>query len=71
MPYLEQKRNLWYAVLTIPVDVRKTLGKFRFVKSTGEGDRREAQRIAFQFVANWQLIVKLKRALGQFQYIQL
>ena len=61
MPYLEQKRNLWYAVLTIPKDVREALGKLRFVISTGEGDKRDAQRIAYQYVAGWQLRIEQAR----------
>lgn len=62
MPHLEKRRNLWYAVLTIPEDVRPTLGQLRFRKSTGESDPRKAQIIANQYVAGWK--VRIEQARG-------
>lgn len=54
MSYLERRRNLWYAVLTIPSDVRHEFnGKQRFVKSTGTSDKAKAQQVAFALVAEW------------------
>lgn len=54
MSHLERRRNLWYAVLTIPSDVRHEFdGKRRFVKSTGTSDKAKAQSVAFALVAEW------------------
>ncbi|MFD2190013.1 tyrosine-type recombinase/integrase [Pistricoccus aurantiacus] len=54
MSHLERRANRWYAVLTIPQDVRSEFaGKIRFVKSTGTGDKRVAQARAFAMVATW------------------
>ena len=58
MPYLEKRRQLYYAVLTIPVKSRESLGKARYVKSTGTSDRRKAALIANQYVAGWKLLIE-------------
>jgi len=59
--YLEQRRNLYYAVFTIPIDCRKSLGKNKFVKSTHSADKRKAQLIAYQYVASWMLLIEKVR----------
>lgn len=61
MPNLEKRRQLWYALLTVPEDARKTLGRLRFRKSTGTSNRREAAVIAAQYVAGWKLLIKQAR----------
>lgn len=53
MSYLERRRNLWYAVLTIPSDVREKLGKLRFVQSLGTADKGKAQRESLPLIAKW------------------
>ncbi|WGI26600.1 tyrosine-type recombinase/integrase [Halomonas alkaliantarctica] len=54
MSHLERRANRWYAVLTIPKEVRPKLGgKIRFVKSTGTTDKRVAQSRAYALVAEW------------------
>lgn len=54
MSHLEKRANRWYAVLTIPEDVRpKFGGKMRFVKSTRTTDKRVAQSRAYALVAEW------------------
>lgn len=54
MSHLERRANRWYAVLTIPKEVRPKLGgKIRFVKSTGTTDKRVAQPRAYALVAEW------------------
>lgn len=55
--YLEKRRQLYYAVLTVPKSLQSKLG-LRFVKSTGEGDRRRAATIASQLVAGWKLLIE-------------
>lgn len=63
MPNLEKRRQLYYAILTIPSKAREQIGKLRYVQSTGTGDKRQAQLIANQYVAGWQVLIK--RALGE------
>lgn len=55
--YLEKRRQLYYAVLTVPKALQPELG-LRFVKSTGTGDRRKAKDIASQLVAGWKLLIE-------------
>lgn len=57
MSYLEKRRKLYYAVLTIPAKARESLGKLRYVKSTGTSDKRKAELIANQYVAGWKLLI--------------
>lgn len=55
--YLEKRRQLYYAVLTIPKALQAALG-LRFVKSTGEGDRRKAKDIALGYVLGWKILIE-------------
>jgi phosphoglycerate dehydrogenase-like enzyme len=59
MAYLERRRNLWYAVLTVPADVREKLGKLRFVQSLGTPLKNTAEREAAP------LIAKLKAQIAE------
>lgn len=61
MAHLEQRRNLWYAILTVPEDIREKLGRLRFRRSTGTGDKTKAQIIANQYVAGWKLLIEQAR----------
>ncbi|MBW6391807.1 DUF6538 domain-containing protein [Billgrantia antri] len=62
MSHLEKRANRWYAVLTIPEDVRHQFGgKLRFVKSTGTTDKRAAQVRAFALVAEWKAEIESAR----------
>jgi len=54
--YLEKRRQLYYAVLTVPKTLQADLG-LRFVKSTSTGDRRRATIIASQLVAGLYLFI--------------
>lgn len=60
--YLELRRQLYYAVLTVPKSLQGELG-LRFVQSTGTGDRRLAKDIAAQLVSNWK--VQIEQARGR------
>lgn len=52
--YMEPRRNVWYARLTIPEDVRHHFdGKLRFFKSTKHSDQHKAQVVTFELVAQW------------------
>ena len=55
--YLEKRRQLYYAVLTVPDALREELG-LRFIQSTGTGDRRQAKIIAASLVAGWKLLIE-------------
>jgi integrase len=58
--YIELRRRLYYAVLTVPRELREELG-LRFVQSTGTSDRRKAILIASQLVAGWRLQIEKAR----------
>lgn len=60
MARLEQRRRLYYAVRDIPKPLQAKLGKRRFLKSTGTGDRAEAQLVAATFDVAW--LEKIARA---------
>lgn len=57
MSYLEKRRNLYYAVLTIPEDVREKLGKLRFVQSLGTPIKSVAEREAAPLVGKWKAMI--------------
>ena len=57
MSYLERRRNLWYAVLTIPEDARDALGKIRFVQSLGTPDKRKADQEKLPLIAKWKAMI--------------
>lgn len=63
MDHIELRRNIWYAVLTIPSDVRTKLGKLRFVKSLRTPDQRAAIRLARPLVAGWK--AQIMQARGE------
>lgn len=62
--YLEEARNNWDAVLTVPEKLRGVNGlpKLRFRISTGTSDKRKARIIAAQYVAGWKLLIE--QAMG-------
>lgn len=53
MKHAERRANLWYAVLTVPPDVRPIVGKLRFVQSTQTADKSEASLRVALLVAGW------------------
>lgn len=53
MQHLEKRANLYYAVLTVPSDVRPTIGKMRYVQSTQTGSLPEATVRAGALVHRW------------------
>lgn len=58
MPYLEKRRNLYYAKLTIPEDVREKLGnKLRFFKSLGTPIKSVADREAAPLIGKWKAMI--------------
>jgi integrase len=58
MSHIEQRRNLWYATLTVPLKARESVGKAKFIQSLGTPDKREAQRLAPPLIAKWQAIIR-------------
>ncbi|MES2714637.1 MAG: tyrosine-type recombinase/integrase [Pseudomonadota bacterium] len=61
MSHIERRANLFYAVLTVPPDVRHIIGKLRFVKSTETGSRLEAGIRAAMLVAGWKAEISKAR----------
>lgn len=61
MKHLEQRANLYYAVLTIPKEVRHIIGKLRFVQSTQTGNKAEATLRAALLVAGWKSEIEKAR----------
>lgn len=59
--HLELRYKTYYAVLTVPKDVRFYLGKPRFFKTTGTSDLRIAQARADLFVIKWQAEIAMAR----------
>lgn len=65
--YLEPRANTWYAVYTVPEEVRHIIGtpehpKARFVQSTKTAHRPTAKQRAAVLVAGWQAEVAKARA---------
>lgn len=60
--HLEKRKATWYAVLTVPADLRPTIGKLRYCQSTKTGDRGMAQTRAAVLVAVWK--AELRKARG-------
>lgn len=63
MRHIEKRANRYYAVLTVPPDVRHIIGKLRFVQSTQTEDRAEATLRAAVLVAKWK--AEITKARGQ------
>lgn len=61
MSYLEKRRNLYYAVLTIPEDVREQFGKIRFVQSLGTPIKTIAEREAAPLIGKWKALIAQAR----------
>ncbi len=53
MKHAEKRANLWYALLTVPPDVRPIIGKLRFVQSTKTADKAKAELAVAFLVAGW------------------
>ena len=62
MAYLEKRRNLYYALLTIPEDVREKFGgKLRFVQSLGSPIKSVAEREAAPLIGKWKAMIEEAR----------
>ncbi len=53
MPNIEKRRNVWYATLHVPGDVRLQLGKSKLFQSLKTTDKRTAESRAAVVVAKW------------------
>lgn len=63
MSHIEKRANLWYALLTVPKDVRDIIGKNKYVKSTETAERGEALNRSAVLVSMWR--AEIKRARGK------
>lgn len=52
--HIEQRRLTWYAILNVPPDVQRKVGRKRFLQSLKTRDRKVAERRAKPVVAEWQ-----------------
>jgi integrase len=59
--HIERRRNLWYATLTVPADIRGKLGKHKFIQSLGTPDKRKALALAAPLIATWRAIIRRER----------
>lgn len=55
LPYMniEERQGLWYAVVTIPKDLRATLGAVKFIQSLKTHNKQEAQLKAYPLITKW------------------
>lgn len=63
MKHLEKRANLYYAVLTVPADVRHIIGKLRFVQSTQTDNLSEAIGRVAALVHRWK--AEIAKARGR------
>ena len=63
MRHLEKRANVWYAKLTIPAEVRSTIGKLRFFQSTKTGELAKAHERAAVLVIGWKAEIAKARGL--------
>ncbi len=59
--HIEQRRLGWYAVLNVPTDVQKKIGKKRFRMSLKTRDKKAAERLAKPLIAVWEQQIALAR----------
>jgi integrase len=59
--YLEKRRRRYYAVLEVPKDLRKTLGKARFVQSLKTDSLALAERLKWPVINAWKLQIERAR----------
>lgn len=59
--HIERRRNLWYATLTVPAELRGKLEKHKFIQSLGTPDRRIALARAAPLIATWRAIIRRER----------
>ncbi len=60
--YLQKRRRRWYAVLELPRDLRKKLGKTRLVRSMATESLTEAERLVLPVIARWKSELDAVRA---------
>jgi integrase len=58
---IEQRHGLWYAVVTIPKDLRPALGAAKFIQSLKTHNKAEAQLKAYPLITRWKAEIKKAR----------
>jgi integrase len=61
--HIELCRNVYFATLKVPKHLRERLGKTKFKRTLGTGDKRRAQELAKPLVALWK--AQLRQADGE------
>jgi integrase len=61
MPHLEKRRRVWYAILTIPKDLRALFGKRRFKQSLQTESESTAKRRVPRIISAWKAEIDAAR----------
>lgn len=62
MPNIERRRNVIFATLHVPKDVRGAIGRAKLIKTTKTTDKRLGQERANLIVAEWKAMIRAVRA---------
>src|SRR6185312_1470711 len=60
-PHLTLRRRVYFARVTVPVDVRTVIGRNIFIASTGERDPHRAYLKAVPMIAEWKARIETAR----------
>ena len=52
--YLKKRGSNWYVQVAVPRPLQKAVGRANIIRTTGESDRRLAERAKFQIIADIQ-----------------
>lgn len=58
---IEERGGLWYAVVTIPKELRPALGAVKFIQSLKTHNKTEAQLRALPLISRWKAEIKKAR----------
>ena len=67
--HVELRHKVYFAVLSVPKDIRHIIGKPKFFKTTGTGDLALAEKRAALFVAQWKTEISRARHESQDPFI--
>lgn len=60
--HVELRHNTYFAILVVPKDVRQQIGKSKFFKTTGTGDRKLAETRASAMILGWKAEINAARS---------
>jgi len=59
--FIQKRRNLYYARLRVPDDLKAQFKKTVLLKSLGTGNKEEAQTRAYAVICRWRTQIKAAR----------